>query len=82
MISLQSVEVFVKYNGNSDAFARVATPKEQALLSDDVIRKIEDIVLHLSLSQSGAASAPYSRKGVREHFLSPKCSLTPFLREA
>ena len=60
MISLQSVEVFVKYDGNADALARVATPEEQALLADGVIHKIEDIVLHLSLAKMSAASASYS----------------------
>jgi hypothetical protein len=60
MISHQCVKVFVKYAGDSDAFARIATPEEQALLSSDVIRKIEDIIMHLSLTKSGAASGSYA----------------------
>ena len=60
MISHQCVKVFVKYDGDTDAFARIATPEELALLSSDAIRKIEDIIMHLSLTKSGAASGSYA----------------------
>ena len=63
IISRQSVEVFVKYGGDPDAFDRVATPQEQALLTGDVVRRIEEIILRLSLIQSGAASASYTTEG-------------------
>lgn len=60
IISHQSVTVFLKYDGDSDAFARVATSEERAFLPDEVVRKIEDIIMHLSLTKAGAASSSYA----------------------
>jgi len=60
MIAHQVIEVFVKYYGESDAFERVATPEERLMLSADTVRKIEDIILHLSLTGSAKASAAYA----------------------
>ena len=60
MITRQSIEVFVKYDGSSDAFAHAATREEQALLSLDVALRIEDIILHLALTRAGAASSSYA----------------------
>ena len=60
MILLKNVEMFVKYDGQSDAFVRAATPDEKALLPDDVARQIEDIIMHLSLANAGSVSSSYA----------------------
>jgi hypothetical protein len=60
MIVQRTVEVFVKYEGNWDAFDRIATPQERLLLPDSSMREIEDIILHLSLAKTGKVSPIYT----------------------
>ena len=60
MISREAIEVFAQYRGALDALARTGTGTQKHMLSGGVAMEISNLLLRLSLVQSGTASASFA----------------------
>ena len=56
MITKKQILIYIKYDGDSDGFARCATKSERNTLTDDIWLLLDGIVFDLHLINSNLAS--------------------------
>lgn len=56
MITKEQIDIFLKYNGDTDGFARCATNPEKNIMTDKIWSLIDDIVFDLHLLNSNLVS--------------------------
>ena len=59
MISREQIEIFIKYSGDSDFWARGSTKKERSILSEAVWIKLESFLNKIALIKTGNASSEF-----------------------
>lgn len=59
MISESMLNIFVKFNGDIDGFARGATAVERNILDDQTWYQISALLQELAIVASGLAAPPY-----------------------
>ncbi|CCE23010.1 hypothetical protein [Methylotuvimicrobium alcaliphilum] len=62
MITLEMVELYKKYGGDIDGWARTAVSNEKSVMSDADWYEIDAFVHEYGLVKSGLASARYAEK--------------------
>ena len=58
-LTVEQIEVYSKYHGDEDGFARVATPLEKSLMSDVNWPHVANALQSLSLVRSGVTSRSF-----------------------
>lgn len=56
MITKDQIDIFLKYNGDADGFARCATNPEKNIMTDKIWSLIDGLVFDLHLLNSNLAS--------------------------
>jgi hypothetical protein len=61
-ISVDQIQIFKKYGGDSDGFARIAIPSEKRIMEDDVRSKIDALIASLALVEKGLAAPEFEKE--------------------
>lgn len=60
MLTIEKLEIFRKYNGDIDTWARSASVKEKRIISDDDWYMIESFLEDITMTQRGLVSIEFS----------------------
>jgi hypothetical protein len=61
-ISVDQIQIFKKYGGDNDGFARIATPSEKRIMGDDVWAKIDALITSLALVEKSLAAPAFEKE--------------------
>ena len=62
MITLEKLNIYKRYNGDIDGWARVGSEVEQEIMQDEDWYLIEDLIQDLILMNSGKSATSYKEK--------------------
>lgn len=65
MITNEKLTVYQRFGGDIDGWARVATPIEKALMTDEDWADISEVLLRLAIVKSGQATDAYGAETKR-----------------